>query len=70
MRLHFAAELVLEIITRNWQLEKVGAHIAEHKARIDFQCIHNISEFFPQVLQEYTQIIEKNLIIETGFDDD
>src|ERR1700679_257110 len=27
MRLHFAAELVLEIVTRKWKLEKVGAHI-------------------------------------------
>lgn len=36
MRLHFAAELILEIVTQKYQLEKVGAHIAESKARIDF----------------------------------
>ena len=32
MRLHFAAELVLEIVTQKFHLEKVGAHIAQTKA--------------------------------------
>lgn len=34
MRLHFAAELVLELVTQELKLEKIGAHIAETKARI------------------------------------
>ena len=45
MRLHFTAELVLEIVTQKWGFEKVGAHIAEHKARIDFKADQNISAF-------------------------
>src|SRR3989338_6456151 len=36
MRLHFAAELVLEIVTQKYKFTKVGAHIAENKSRIDF----------------------------------
>ena len=31
-----AAELVLELVTRKLKAEKIGAHIAEEKARIDF----------------------------------
>jgi hypothetical protein len=29
MRLHFAAELILELVTKKLGLEKIGAHIAE-----------------------------------------
>ena len=37
MRLHFAAELVLELADRHMPgAAKIGAHIAEDKARIDF----------------------------------
>ncbi|HWT99460.1 MAG TPA: alanine--tRNA ligase-related protein, partial [Terriglobales bacterium] len=37
MRLHFAAEIVLELAYRSLQgVEKTGAHIAQDKARIDF----------------------------------
>lgn len=36
MRLHFAAELVLELVTQKFGIEKIGAHIAQTKARIDF----------------------------------
>ena len=56
MRLHFAAELILEIVTQNYHLEKVGAHIAENKARIDFKSDTNISTFFPEILAEYNAI--------------
>lgn len=69
MRLHFAAELVLEIVTQKFQLEKVGAHIAETKSRIDFNYDKNISSLFEIILVEYNQIIKNNLIIQTGFTD-
>lgn len=69
MRLHFAAELILEIVTRNYHLEKVGAHIAEHKARIDFKSDANISVHFPKILQQYNAIIDANLPIEKGYSD-
>ena len=53
MRLHFAAELVLEIVTQKFNFEKVGAHIAENKARIDFMCDQNISSLFETILATY-----------------
>ena len=69
MRLHFAAELILEIVTQKYHFEKVGAHIAEHKARIDFKSDTNISPLLPTILAEYNEIIISNRIIETGYSD-
>lgn len=69
MRLHFAAELILEIVTRKFGLEKVGAHIAEHKARIHFSSNRNLSEGFDAILGEYNAIIHADLPIHTGFSD-
>lgn len=69
MRLHFAAELILEIVTQRWGLEKVGAHIAEHKARIDFKSDQNISTHFPEILAEYNRIIEANYPIQKDYSD-
>lgn len=69
MRLHFAAELVLELVLRKLQLEKIGAHIAETKARIDFVCDKNISFIFENILDDYHEIIQKNQRILTGFSD-
>jgi len=70
MRLHFAAELILEIVTQKYHLEKVGAHIAETKARIDFKSDNNISSVFPAILAEYNEIIKGDKPIETGYSDE
>ncbi|MCW8410591.1 alanyl-tRNA editing protein [Legionella sp. PATHC035] len=70
MRLHFAAELILELVQRMLPIEKIGAHIAEHKARIDFSYQHNISDIFDSLLFEYNQIIAKDMLIRTGFSDE
>jgi Ser-tRNA(Ala) deacylase AlaX len=69
MRLHFAAELILEIVTQKYHLEKVGAHISETKARIDFKSDTNISALFPDILAEYNEIIKNNRTIEKGYSD-
>lgn len=69
MRLHFAAELILEIVTQKFQLEKVGAHISETKSRIDFIFGEHISTLFDEILPEYNKIIEEDRVIETGFSD-
>ena len=50
-------------------LEKIGAHIAESKARIDFAYDKNISAAFESILLEYKQIIESDQRIKTGFSD-
>lgn len=67
MRLHFAAELILEIVTQKFHLQKVGAHIAETKARIDFTSSENISPKLEQILAEYNAIIESDKPIEKGY---
>jgi len=69
MRLHFAAELVLEIVTKAFGYEKVGAHIAQHKSRIDFISDNNISAHFPLILEQYNKIITLDLPIVTGYSD-
>lgn len=67
MRLHFAAELILELVTQKFHLEKVGAHISESKARIDFVLDTNISGYFPEILSEYNVIINQDKPIETSY---
>lgn len=69
MRLHFAAELILELVTRKLKIEKIGAHIAETKARIDFIYDKNISFIFADILTEYNEIITRDLPIKTDFSD-
>ena len=69
MRLHFAAELILELVTRKLGVEKIGAHIAENKARIDFVWSKNISSIFDEILVEYNAIIKQDAPIKTGFSD-
>jgi Ser-tRNA(Ala) deacylase AlaX len=79
MENNLAAELILEIVTRRYELTKVGAHIAEHKARIDFACKdelkpslgltpdQNLSALFPAILAEYNAIIDEDHPIECDF---
>lgn len=69
MRLHFAAELILELVTRKLGSEKIGAHIAQTKARIDFRHDKNISFAFDELLQDYNRIIASDAPIKTGFTD-
>lgn len=70
MRLHFTAELILEIVTQKYGFEKIGAHISEDKARIDFLADTNISQHFPEILAIYNDIIDRDLPIEKGFSDE
>ena len=70
MRLHFAAELILELVTQRKGLEKIGAHIGETKARIDFVFDKNISCIFEGILSEYNEIIAKDEMIKTGYFDE
>jgi len=69
MRLHFAAELILEIVTQKFGFEKVGAHIAETKSRIDFKADTNIATLFDEILAAYNAIISSNVPIHKDFSD-
>ena len=71
MRLHFAAEIILELVYRNLDsIKKIGAHIAQDKARIDFEWDANISKVFPVIKKEALEIIEANREIISAFSDE
>ena len=71
MRLHFAAELVLEFFYQELEgVDKVGAHIAQNKARIDFAWPHSIAPLLPGFSDEVNRIIRSDLEIRTGFEDE
>lgn len=69
-RLHFAAEIVLELV---YQLldrpEKVGANIKPDKARLDFRYDGSIAPELPRLAEETARIIEADLPIESAFSD-
>lgn len=68
MRLHFAAEVVLELVCRQFpEIKKIGAHIAQEKARIDFEWQETITPFIPLLQQEAQAIIDSNQEIISAF---
>lgn len=70
MRLHFAAEVVLELAERALhQTEKIGAHIAADKARIDFAWPQNIAPLLPALAQQAQAIIAADSAIVSAFSD-
>jgi Ser-tRNA(Ala) deacylase AlaX len=71
MRLHFAAEVVLELVCKRFSaIKKVGAHIAQDKSRIDFEWDQNISPFITALQQDAQQIIDSNQPIISAFSDE
>jgi Ser-tRNA(Ala) deacylase AlaX len=71
MRLHFAAEVVLELMYRRSPgLAKIGAHIAEDKARIDFEWDGSIAALLPELQAEAQAIVAADHAIESGFSDE
>ncbi len=71
MRLHFAAELGLEVVYRQLgELQKIGAHLTADKARIDFYWPENIGPRFQEIAAEAQGIIDRNLEIVTAFSDE
>ncbi len=70
MRLHFAAEIVLELIARNLEgSTKIGAHISAEKARIDFAWPQSISGILPQIKKQAQMIIDADSKIISEFSD-
>jgi Ser-tRNA(Ala) deacylase AlaX len=71
MRLHFAAELVLELVYTNYgRPEKVGANITSEKARVDFAWDGNISETFPLLEKLISEIVHLDTDIYSRFSDE
>jgi Ser-tRNA(Ala) deacylase AlaX len=71
MRLHFAAELVLELAYQNLpSIQKIGAHIAQDKSRIDFEWGENISSAFPVIQAKARGLINADHPIVSAFSDE
>ncbi len=71
MRLHFAAELVLEVAYRQLVgAEKIGAHIAAEKARIDFAWPESIGSTIWDIATEAQKVIDRDLEILSAFSDE
>jgi alanyl-tRNA synthetase len=71
MRLHFAAELILELMYKKLSgSDKIGAHIAKDKARIDFRWNESIAPLLPEITLEVESIVQKNLEINSSFSDE
>ncbi|HWR61814.1 MAG TPA: alanyl-tRNA editing protein [Clostridia bacterium] len=70
MKLHFAAEIILELVNRHFgNPAKIGANIADTKARLDFIWDKNISDIFPFLQSEAEKLIESELPISSAFSD-
>lgn len=83
MRLHFACELFLVLINRHFlaktaelepedidkKIVKVGAHMAEDKARIDFMLGENINKYLEIIQPQFEEVIRSDVPIETGYID-
>jgi Ser-tRNA(Ala) deacylase AlaX len=70
MRLHFAAEVVLELVCQRFpDVKKVGAHIAQDKSRIDFEWDQNITPHIALLQQDAQKIIDSNQEIISAFSD-
>lgn len=72
MRLHFATELVLELVTRHFGAPpKMGANITEEKARLDFGwTAGSIAETFPLVMREVRRLVDADLEIASAYSDE
>lgn len=70
MRLHLAAELMLEIVTRDLPgVVKIGAHIAEDKARIDFAWDQPVTPLLPGFRDRAMAIVLADQPIVSAFSD-
>ena len=68
MRLHFAAEIVLELVYHDLgPVEKTGAHIAEDKARIDFSWDGSSDPILPQWQAAAQTILDADLPIISAY---
>jgi len=71
MRLHFAAEVVLELVCQRFpKVVKVGAHIAQDKSRIDFQWDQKILPFLASLQEAAQKIIDSDQAIISDFSDE
>ncbi len=71
MRLHFAAELVLETARRAFpSIEKIDAHISQDKARVDFLWKESLNPHLPGVQEKVNQLIAEGREIISAYSDE
>jgi Ser-tRNA(Ala) deacylase AlaX len=71
MRLHFAAELVLELTCRELAgIVKIGAHIGADKARIDFHWPESIAPHLPRLASQAQALVDRDLAIVSAFSEE
>ncbi|NOI83338.1 alanyl-tRNA editing protein [Vibrio tubiashii] len=69
MKLHFAAEVVLEVFTQSYpSITKIGAHIGQSKSRIDFLWHESLNTLLPDVLLKSQTLIDSGLPIVSDFE--
>ena len=70
MKLHFAAEVVLEVFTQSYpSITKISAHIGQSKSRIDFLWHESLNTLLPDVLLKSQALIDSGLPIVSDFED-
>jgi len=70
MKLHFAAEVILEVVTHRFpEMTKVGAHISADKSRIDFEWHESIKPMLPELQQQAQSVIDSHADIISDFSD-
>jgi Ser-tRNA(Ala) deacylase AlaX len=71
MRLHFAAEIVLELVYHKLKdAPKIGAHISQDKARIDFAWAGNITPVLPELQRAAQAIVDADQAIISAYSDE
>ena len=71
MRLHLAAEIVLELTLRRLNgIKKIGAHISAEKARIDFHWQDNIATELGGIERQATELIQADKEIVSAYSDE
>ncbi len=71
MRLHFAAELVLVLFYKKFPaVEKIGAHIAQDKARLDFALPISISPYLSEFSAALADLVSSDLPVISAFENE
>lgn len=70
MRLHFAAEMILQLVYKYVPgIVRIGAHISEDKARIDFAHDSSLATLLPQLLGDADDLVKADRAIITAYSD-
>ncbi len=70
MKLHFAAEVILEVVTHRFpEMTKVGAHISADKSRIDFEWHESVKPLLPELQQQAQSVVDSHADIISDFSD-